>query len=58
MASLACSRSIAVAGWEKRIDRQAKPKKGKVEAKRPFARESPEHPVGKVRDLEKRLAEG
>src|SRR5262245_13874160 len=39
------------------MDRRAKPKKVKAEAKRPLARKSPEDPVGKVRDLEKRLAE-
>src|SRR5215468_1436198 len=37
--------------------RRARPKKGKAEAKRPLARKSPKDSVGKVRDLEKRLAE-
>jgi len=39
------------------MDRRAKPKKGKAEAKRPRPRTSPKNPVVKVRDLEKRLAE-
>src|SRR5262245_21926176 len=39
------------------MDREEKPKRGKAEAKRPLARKSPKEPVGKVRDLEKRLAE-
>jgi signal transduction histidine kinase/putative methionine-R-sulfoxide reductase with GAF domain len=33
------------------------PKKDKAEAKRPLVRRPPKHSVGKVRDLEKRLAE-
>src|SRR5262245_7596440 len=39
------------------MDRRVKPKKAKAEAKRPLARKSPNDAVGKVRDLEKRLAE-
>src|SRR5262245_26139014 len=39
------------------MDRRGKPKKAKEEAKRPLARKSPEDPVSKVNDLEKRLAE-
>ncbi len=36
---------------------RGKPKKIKAEAKRSLARKSPKDPGGKVRDLEKRLAE-
>jgi len=40
------------------MDRRAKPPKGKAKAKRPSARKSPkDEDSGKVRDLEKRLAE-
>ena len=39
------------------MDRRARPPKGKVEAKRPLARKPAKEPGGKVRDLEKRLAE-
>jgi GAF domain-containing protein len=39
------------------MDRRGKPKKVKANAKRPLVRKSPKDPVGKVRDLEKRLAE-
>src|SRR5262245_7638285 len=39
------------------MDRRAKPKKDKVAAKRSPVRKSPKGPLGKVRDLEKRLAE-
>src|SRR5262245_4711065 len=39
------------------MDRRAKPKKGKAEAKRPLTDKSPKGDSAKVRDLEKRLAE-
>src|SRR5262245_18245802 len=39
------------------MDRRVKRKKGKAQAKRPLVGKSPKDPVGKVRDLEKRLAE-
>src|SRR5215470_6187897 len=39
------------------MDRRAKPKRGKAEAKRPPARKSPTDNSARVRDLEKRLAE-
>src|SRR5262249_52479440 len=39
------------------MDRRAKPKKGKAEAKGPRTRKLPKDAVGKVRDLEKRLAD-
>jgi two-component system, NtrC family, sensor kinase len=39
------------------MSRRAKLPKGKADAKRPLGRKSPEEPGGKVRDLEKRLAE-
>src|SRR5262245_52625294 len=39
------------------MDRRAKPKKAKAEAKRSRARKSSKDPAGKVGDLEKRLAE-
>src|SRR5262245_60759427 len=54
---LACHRSAAVAGKEKLMDRRARPNKDKAEAKRPPAPKSPNDLAGKVRDLEKRLAE-
>src|SRR5262245_50367746 len=38
------------------MDRRRKPKKAKTESKRPLVRTSKE-PIGKVRDLEKRLAQ-
>jgi hypothetical protein len=46
-----------VGGKETLMDRRGKPKKGKAEAKRPLADESPKGDSAKVRDLEKRLAE-
>ena len=39
------------------MDRRGKPKKVKAEAKRALARKSAKEPDGRVRDLEKRLAE-
>jgi hypothetical protein len=39
------------------MGRRRKAKKVKAEAKRPLVRKSPRDPGGKVRDLEKRLAE-
>jgi signal transduction histidine kinase len=39
------------------MDHRAKPKKGKVGAKRPPVRKTPSDPDSKLRDLEKRLAE-
>src|SRR5262245_9970439 len=39
------------------MDRRGKPKKAKAEAKRPLVRKPPKDPAGKVRDLEKRVAE-
>src|SRR5262245_22497939 len=42
---------------ERGMDRRAKPKKGKAEAKRSLARRPPNDDSARVRDLEKRLAE-
>src|SRR5262245_62251532 len=39
------------------MDRRAKPKQGKAKAKRPLAYKAPKELVGKVRDLENRLAD-
>src|SRR5262245_28851457 len=54
---LACRRSDPVEGKEKPMDLRGKPKKVKAKAKRSLVRKSPQDSVGRVHDLEKRLAE-